>query len=117
MVHEQEDRFLSFLLCRMSEDLRNGLSLSNALQRYHAFPKLVGKMIEVAESSGRLSEVLGRLLEFYQFQQSIIQEQKRLLNYPLVVFSIFVVLSLGSIIFMVPMFKRMNIGLVTNCSG
>ena len=110
-VHEQKDRFLSFLLCRMREDLRNGLSLSSALQRYHAFPKLIGKMIEVAESSGRLPEVLGMLLEFYQFQQSIIQEQKRLLNYPLVVFSIFIALSLGSIIFMVPMFKRMYIGL------
>ena len=110
-VHEQKNRVLSFLLCRIREDLRNGLSLSSALQRYRAFPKLVGKMIEVAESSGRLPEVLGMLLEFYQFQQSIIQEQKRLLNYPLVVFSIFIVLSLGSIIFMVPLFKRMYIGL------
>ena len=51
------------------------------------------------------------LLDFYQFQQSIIREQKRLLNYPLVVFSIFLVLSLGSVIFMVPMFKRMYVGL------
>ena len=68
-------------------------------------------MIDVAESSGRLPEVLEMLLEFYQFQQSIIQEQKRLLNYPLVVFSIFIVLSLGSIIFMIPMIKRIYIGL------
>ena len=110
-LHEQKDRFLSFLLCRMRQDLRNGLSLSNALQRYRAFPQIVGKMIEVAESSGRLPEVLGMLLDFYQFQQSIIREQKRLLNYPLVVFSIFLVLSLGSVIFMVPMFKRMYVGL------
>jgi len=110
-VHEQKDPVLSFLLCRIREDLRNGLSLSSALQRYRAFPKLVGKMIEVAESSGRLPEVLGMLLEFYQFQQSIIREQIRLLNYPLVVFSIFIVLSLGSVIFMVPMFKRMYAGL------
>ena len=64
-------------------------------------------MIEVAESSGRPPEVLRMLLEFYQFQQSIIQEQKHLLGYPPVVFSIFIVLSLGSIIFMVHMFKKM----------
>jgi type II secretory pathway component PulF len=51
------------------------------------------------------------LLDFYQFQQSIMQEQKRLLNYPMVVFSIFIVLSLGSIIFMIPMIKRIYIGL------
>lgn len=111
VLHEQKDHVLSFLLCSMRQDLRNGLSLSSAMQRYRAFPKLIGKMIEVAESSGRLPEVLGMLLEFYQFQQSIIQEQKRLLNYPLVVFMIFIVLSLGSVIFMVPMFKRMYIGL------
>ena len=68
-------------------------------------------MIEVAESSGRLAEVLGMLLEFYQFQEKIIQEQKRLLNYPLVIFSIFIVLSLGAVVFIVPMFERMYSGL------
>ena len=39
-------------------------------------------------------------------------EQKRLLNYHLlVVFSIFIVLSLGAVIFMVLMFKRIYAGL------
>ena len=85
--------------------------MSSALRHYQAFPQIVAKMIEVAESTGRLTEVLGMLLEFYQFQQKMILEQKRLLNYPLVVFSIFIVLSLGAVIFMVPMFKRMYAGL------
>jgi len=110
-VQEQKDHVLSFLLCRIRQDLRDGLSMSSALRHYQAFPQIVAKMIEVAESSGRLTEVLGMLLEFYQFQQKMILEQKRLLNYPLVVFSIFIVLSLGAVIFMVPMFKRMYAGL------
>ena len=110
-VQEQKDRVLSFLLCWIRQDLRDGLSMSSALRHYQAFPQIVAKMIEVAESTGRLTEVLGMLLEFYQFQQKMILEQKRLLNYPLVVFSIFIVLSLGAIIFMVPMFKRMYAGL------
>mgnify|MGYP000500303149 FL=1 len=110
-VQEQKDHVLSFLLCRIRQDLRDGLSMSSALRHYQAFPQIVAKMIEVAESTGRLTEVLGMLLEFYQFQQKMILEQKRLLNYPLVVFSIFIVLSLGSVIFMVPMFKRMYAGL------
>ena len=110
-VQEQKDHVLSFLLCRIRQDLRDGLSMSSALRHYQAFPQIVAKMIEVAESTGRLTEVLGMLLEFYQFQQKMILEQKRLLNYPLVVFSIFIVLSLGAVIFMVPMFKRMYAGL------
>ena len=110
-VQEQKDRVLSFLLCWIRQDLRDGLSMSSALRHYQAFPQIVAKMIEVAESTGRLTEVLGMLLEFYQFQQKMILEQKRLLNYPLVVFSIFIVLSLGAVIFMVPMFKRMYAGL------
>jgi type II secretory pathway component PulF len=61
-----KNRVLSFLVCRMREDLRNGLSLSSPLQRYRTFPKLVGKMIEVAESSGRMPEVLEMLLDFYE---------------------------------------------------
>ena len=64
----KKDRFLSLLLCQMREDLRDGLSLSCALQNYHVFPKLIGKMIEVTESSGRLPGVLGMRPEFYQFQ-------------------------------------------------
>ena len=110
-VQEQKDHVLSFLLCRIRQDLRDGLSMSSALRHYQAFPQIVAKMIEVAESTGRLTEVLGMLLEFYQFQQKMILEQKRLLNYPLVVFSIFIVLSLGAVIFMVPTFKRMYAGL------
>lgn len=110
-IQEQKDRVLCFLLCQARQDLRSGLSLSACLQRYQAFPSILGKMIEVAESSGRLTEVMGMLLEFYQFQEKIIQEQKRLLNYPLVIFSIFIILSLGSIVFIVPMFKRMYAGM------
>ena len=110
-IQEQKNNVLSFLLCRIRQDLRDGLSMSSALRHYQAFPQIVAKMIEVAESTGRLTEVLGMLLEFYQFQQKMILEQKRLLNYPLVVFSIFIVLSLGAVIFMVPMFKRMYVGL------
>ena len=74
-IHEQKDRLLCFLLCQARQDLRSGLSLSAALKRHQAFPLILGKMIEVAESSGRLAEVLGMLLEFYQFQEIIIQEQ------------------------------------------
>ena len=110
-IQEQKNNVLSFLLCRIHQDLREGLSMSSAMRHYQAFPQIVAKMIEVAESTGRLTEVLGMLLEFYQFQQKMILEQKRLLNYPLVVFSIFIVLSLGAVIFMVPMFKRMYVGL------
>ena len=110
-IQEQKNNVLSFLLCRIRQDLRDGLSMSSALRHYQAFPQIVANMIEVAESTGRLTEVLGMLLEFYQFQQKMILEQKRLLNYPLVVFSIFIVLSLGAVIFMVPMFKRMYAGL------
>jgi len=110
-IQEQKNNVLSFLLCRIRQDLREGLSMSSAMRHYQAFPQIVAKMIEVAESTGRLTEVLGMLLEYYQFQQKMILEQKRLLNYPLVVFSIFIVLSLGAVIFMVPMFKRMYAGL------
>ena len=52
------------------------------------------------------------MLEFYQFQQKMILEQNRLLNDPLVVFSIFIVLSLGAVILMVLMFKHMFAGLM-----
>ena len=49
-----------------------------------------------------MTEVLGILLEFYKFQQKVIPEQRRLLNYPLVVFSIFI--ALGDLGFLLSMY-------------
>ena len=51
-VQEQKDHVLSLLLCRIRQDLRDGLSMSSALRHYQAFPQIVAKMIEVAESTG-----------------------------------------------------------------
>ncbi len=107
VIGEQEDRNLCYIFCRMREDLRDGVAFSSALQRFPSFPLLVGKLIEVAESSGKLTEVLQMLLDFYQYQQKVMQDQRRLLNYPLVVLLVFVVMSLGAAVFMVPMFQRM----------
>ena len=61
-IQEQKNNVLSFLLCRIRQDLREGLSMSSALRHYQAFPQIVAKMIEVAESTGRLTEVMGMLL-------------------------------------------------------
>jgi len=91
--------------------------MSSALRHYQAFPQIVAKMIEVAGSTVRLTGVLRMLLKFYQFQQEMILEQKRPLNYPIVVFSIFIVLSLGVVIFLVPMFKHMYAVLGGTCFG
>ena len=45
-----------------------GRTFNERISRYYqAFPQIVGNMIEVAEITGRLSEVLGMQLEFYQF--------------------------------------------------
>jgi type II secretory pathway component PulF len=74
-VDEQKNRVLSFLLCQMHEDLWNGLSLSSTLSVTAPFQKILEKWLKLWKVLEGLPEVLEMLLDFYQFQKSIIQEQ------------------------------------------
>lgn len=107
MLRNQSDLRMSYLLCTVRQDIQEGRSLSKAFQRHSAIPIIFVHLLEVAESSGRLLNVLQVLLQFFSFQDKIHREQKKLLNYPLVIFSIGSLLFLGLLLFVVPMFKRM----------
>lgn len=50
------------------EDVRNGMSLTMALQSYNIFPPLIVQMISVGEGSDQLAEVLNRSCRFFDEQ-------------------------------------------------
>ncbi len=107
IIREQEDPVLAFVLCRVRDDMREGVSLSAALLRQKQFPVLLGKLIRVSETSGQMREGVNLLLEYFQSQLKVRREQQRMLNYPLVVSGLFLLLSLGMLWYVVPMFQRM----------
>jgi type IV pilus assembly protein PilC len=45
--------------------VRDGMPMSSALRRHRAFPEMVTQMIEVGEESGQISQMLGKIADFY----------------------------------------------------
>ena len=64
IVSETSDPPLAYALCKILQDLQKGRSFSQAWLSQNALPKMVGRMLGVFESSGKLKEGLGHLLKF-----------------------------------------------------
>jgi type II secretory pathway component PulF len=78
---------------KISERVQEGASLSRTLKEYkQVFPEYYSSMIEAAEQSGNLPEVLNMLAEFLEVERSINSKVTGALLYPLfmVVVSVFV---------------------------
>jgi type IV pilus assembly protein PilC len=58
-----EERFMEAV-----EDVRQGMSLTSALQRQNMFPQMLIQMISVGENTASLEEVLGRSTSFFDEQ-------------------------------------------------
>ncbi|HMO78912.1 MAG TPA: type II secretion system F family protein [Candidatus Paceibacterota bacterium] len=48
------------------EDVKGGISLSNAFGKHEIFPGIIIQLIKVGEETGNLGEILGTLAKFYQ---------------------------------------------------
>ena len=51
-----------------SEDVRHGITLTNAFRKYRLFPDMMLQMLSVAEKTNALDEVLGRSCQFFDEQ-------------------------------------------------
>lgn len=59
------DRVVGVRLERAKEDIRNGETLAGALRAMDVFPPIVVEFVWLGEETGRMSEVLARLADFY----------------------------------------------------
>jgi|Deesub1362B_J571_1020462.scaffolds.fasta_scaffold00011_116 general secretion pathway protein F len=81
------------MINRISERVQEGASLSRTLKDYNpVFPEYYSSMIEAAEQSGNLPEVLDMLAEFIEVERSINSKITGALLYPMfmVIISVFV---------------------------
>jgi type II secretory pathway component PulF len=49
----------------VSEEVKRGENLSDALARAEIFPPLLHQMVTVGENTGKLDEVLGKVSDYY----------------------------------------------------
>lgn len=92
-------RLLTALRARVNE----GQSLSAAMAEFPgAFPPMLRTSVSAGEESGKLPEVLAKLAEHAQEQETLRREVLMALIYPIILSSVAVLVVIGLIVFVIP---------------
>lgn len=92
-------------LIKIKEDLKQGLLLSQAMQKYpKVFPTFFSSMVFVGESAGCLDKVLVSVAEYYELEEKTKKKIKGALAYPIVLLLMLVVVVVAMMLFVVPTF-------------
>jgi type IV pilus assembly protein PilC len=85
--------------------IEEGNSLSTAMGRYPAaFDSLFRAMIKAGEESGRLPEIMSRLLTYIEKSAKIKQQVKSAMTYPVLILLVATIVVTGLLVFVVPSF-------------
>jgi type IV pilus assembly protein PilC len=90
----------------VARDVEGGMSLSEALKKYpHVFNNLYVSMINAGEVGGSMGLMLSNLSQQLENEKGLADQVRSATFYPLVVVSFAIVVILGMLIFLVPIFK------------
>jgi len=108
LKEQTNNAFFKKVISQIRTDIESGLSLSVALEKYpQIFNKLYTNMVKIGETSGRLSEILERLVVLGEHDERVRMRIKSATRYPIIVIS---ALGLGFTIlttFVIPRFAKM----------
>jgi type IV pilus assembly protein PilC len=106
VLEEQvENQFLRESISAVREDIEAGLNFSDALERHpKVFNPLYVAMVRAGESGGVLEDSLERISDQLEKDDSLRRQVKSAMAYPIVVFSFAVLVLIGMIAFIVPVF-------------
>jgi type IV pilus assembly protein PilC len=99
---------LGRVLGEVRNDVETGVSLSVALAKHpKAFPPLFVNMCKAGEVGGFLDSVLLQIAENYEAEVKLKSKVKAAMTYPTVVFVMAILMVIGMLIFVVPVFAKM----------
>jgi general secretion pathway protein F len=99
------------VLTEVYKDLQRGQSLSTALSRHKAFPRIYVNMVRAGEAGGILESVLRRLASFLETSVAFQEELVSALVYPVVLIVVGSLAVTVILLFVVPRFAVMFEGL------
>jgi type IV pilus assembly protein PilC len=106
LEEQTESTQLKKVLGQVRLDVEQGNSLSGALGRHErTFPPLYISMCRAGETAGNLDQVLVRLADTLEAEVSLRQKIKSAMTYPIVVFSLVVLILIAMLVFVVPTFE------------
>ncbi|MGH3452701.1 MAG: type II secretion system F family protein [Haloechinothrix sp.] len=106
LADQTENRTLTAVILEVKADVEKGTSLSAALEKHpKAFSQLYVSMVKAGEAGGVLDETLNRLADTLEAQVALRAKIKSAMTYPVVVFSLVLLIVTAMLIFVVPMFQ------------
>jgi type IV pilus assembly protein PilC len=100
------------VLRQVKEDLEAGMSLSVAFAKSpDVFPILMVSMTKAGEAGGFLDVAMRQIADNFEAEVKLRQKIKAAMTYPVVVFILAILMCIGMLIFVVPVFESMFDGL------
>lgn len=105
LKEQNYSNLLKKTLEKVVDDLYQGVMLSESMKKYpKVFPKFLSSMIYVGETSGKLSEVLISVANYYMREQKNKQKLRSALAYPIILVGMLVVVLIAMFHFVIPTF-------------
>ncbi|HYU86350.1 MAG TPA: type II secretion system F family protein [Kribbellaceae bacterium] len=108
LSEQAENPELRRVLHQVKQDVEAGASLSSALAKLpDVFPPLMVNMVRAGETGGFLDSALRQIADNFEAEVRLRSKIKAALTYPTVVFVLAIVMCVGMLVFIVPVFKGM----------
>ncbi|HDP34515.1 MAG TPA: type II secretion system F family protein [Candidatus Hydrogenedentes bacterium] len=107
LSEQTEDPNFSKIIQAVAADIEAGESFSDTLRKFpRAFPDLYTSMVRAGEAGGDLDGVLMQLADYLESTEELKRRIKSAMTYPIVAFSMILLIAGGLIIFVVPQFEE-----------
>ena len=103
-----ENPELRRVLVKVRQEVEGGQSLSSALaSEKMVFPPFMVSMARAGESGGFLDEALRQVADTFEADVKLRSQVKSAMTYPVVVFCMAILMCIGMLLFIVPIFEKM----------
>ncbi len=107
LAEQTEDQRFARVLAEIGQDVEGGESFSEALRKHpRIFTDLYVSMVRAGEASGNLDNVLLQLADYLEAMAELRRRIRAAMTYPVVAFSMILLIAAGLIIWVVPQFAE-----------
>jgi type IV pilus assembly protein PilC len=108
LEEQTPNKKLAAVVSDVRADVEAGISLSDALEKHpKVFSRLYVSMVRAGELGGILDEVLNRVATQLEKEDSIRRAVKSAMVYPILIGSFAVIVLIGMVLFLIPIFANM----------
>lgn len=107
LAEQTDDANFAAIINAISQEVESGETFSDSLRKFpKAFPDLYVSMVRSGEASGDLDGVLIQLADYLESSEELRRRIKSAMTYPVVAFSMIILIASGLIIWVVPQFAE-----------